>query len=83
MRFLKVIHYNISSASHHTTCFEEYGRHQMFKIVVCWKYLSFCSCSPRFLVSGSIYELVYPIVMGCSSCCVKEYLKKKNNVSEG
>jgi hypothetical protein len=65
MRLFKNYYYKISSASHHFT----YG-HQVFKIVVRWKHLCFRFCSSRFLVCGSIYELVYPIMMGPSSSCV-------------
>jgi hypothetical protein len=32
--FLKAIHSSIFSISHHSTCFDQYGHHQVFEIIV-------------------------------------------------
>jgi hypothetical protein len=40
------------------------------RIVVWWKLMHFCFHRASFLVCGSIFGIVYPIVMNLSSCCV-------------
>jgi hypothetical protein len=47
----------------HTTCFDQYGHHQVFpKLLFC--------CSSIHLVRGPICALVCPTVRVRSSCCV-------------
>jgi hypothetical protein len=55
--------------SHRTTCFYRYGHNQMFKIIVWKKLMCFHFVVPASLLCGSVYALVYPIVLGQSSCC--------------
>jgi hypothetical protein len=58
------------STSYYTTHFDRYDHIQVFKIVVFWKLLCFHFRSPSLFEHGLVYALVYPIVVGPSSCCV-------------
>jgi hypothetical protein len=55
---------------HHTTYFERYGHHLMFKIVCCWKLLCFRFRVYSLLLCGPVYAQVYPIAIGRSSWSV-------------
>jgi hypothetical protein len=70
LNFLKAISSKSFYATHHKICFDRYGHHPAFKIVVSWKLLSFRFRSLSVLVRGPVYALVYSVVMGHSSCCV-------------
>jgi hypothetical protein len=39
------------------------------KVVICWRLLYFRYCSSIIFLCGPIYVLVYPILIGHSSCC--------------
>jgi hypothetical protein len=58
-------------SQHHITCFDQYGHHQVFKLLLME------SAVLLFSVYGPIYVFVYPIVINHSSCCVKKSVGMK------